>query len=47
MLDSGDNEFVYMGCKKAIENGIAKFTIKELEKGFSKEELGKYKDKNP
>lgn len=29
MLNSGDNEFVYKGCKEAVKKGIAKFTINE------------------
>ncbi|AGO48774.1 hypothetical protein Phi46:3_gp030 [Cellulophaga phage phi46:3] len=44
MLDSGDNEFVYKGCKEAIEKGIAKFTLKDLQKGFSKEEVSKWEN---
>jgi len=45
MLDSGDNEFVYRGCKEAIEKGVSKSTIKELQKCFSKEEIFKWEGK--
>lgn len=45
MLDSGDNEFVYISCREAISKGIAKFSVKKLDKGFSKKELKYYKSK--
>lgn len=45
MLDSGDNEFAYRGCKEATEKGIAKFTIKELQKGFSEQEIQEFENK--
>ena len=44
MLDSGDNEFVYKQSKDAIVKGVAKFNLKELQKGFSKKEISKWEN---
>ena len=46
MLDSGNNEFVYINCVDAIKKGITEFTVEELQKGFSREEIIKWETKN-
>lgn len=44
MLDSGDNEFFYKGCKEAIEKGRYNLKLKDLQKCFSKEEVEKWEN---
>lgn len=45
MLDSGDNEFIYKQSKDAIQKGVAKFTLKDLQEGFSKKEINRWEVK--
>ena len=42
ILDPGDNKFIYIHSKKAIESGVAKFSISELNNYFSKQEIIHY-----
>ncbi len=46
MLESGDNEFVYINCVDAIKKGIAEYKVEELQKVFSREEIIKWETKN-